>query len=332
MAIVPLLGFAVKQSLAVWFGLYLGYLVVFDRPRSFPRVLAFGLGGSLLLGAGYAAGRGLWGSAFPYWVVTVMGHHTPSVLRAVQHSLDTWVYWVAGLAGGLLLLRPTTPLRLLGVWLVWLLLLAAEAYTSGIAWMLNHLGPGSMIAMVWLCAALPELWPKEAGSDSRSVLSWLRAAGATIVAVFILAGLRTVRVPQPGLPADADRYAAAIESEFAGLPADRVLLDHGSWLYLRTGTVMRDRSSVVGELGVTEQGDFSGIFGRIRGHFYRRILLRDYATPDFSYEHFSWRVPSGIRDSLQTYYQVVRRIPRVAGTRNDPIGLREISVLEPRNP
>jgi hypothetical protein len=332
MAIVPLLGFAVKQSLAVWFGLYLGYLVVFDRPRSLRRILAFGAGGALLLAAGYASGRGVWGAAFPYWVVTVMGHHTPSALRAVQHGLDTWVYWVAGLGGGLLLLRPTNIPRLLGVWLVWFLLMGTEAYTSGIAWMVNHLGPGSMIAAVWLCAALPQAWPREADSTRASAVDWLRAAVATLLAVLSLAGLRTVRIPQPGLAADANRYATAIESEFEGLPAERVLLDHGSWPYFRTGIAMRDRSSVVGELGVTETGDLSGILGRIRGLYYRRILLRDFDTPDFSYDHGIWRVSSGIRDSLRTYYRVVRRIPRVAGTKNDPIGFREISVLEPRSP
>jgi len=60
--------------------------------------------------------------------------------------------------------------------------------------------------------------------------------------------------------------------------------------------------------------------------------MRDYATPDFSYEHVSWRVPSGIRDSLQAYYHVVRRIPRVAGLKGNPVGFREISVLEPNRP
>jgi hypothetical protein len=330
MAVVPLLGFAVKQSLALWLGLYLGYLLLFDRPRALGRIAGFGVGAVGLLAAGYLAGRALWGTSFHYWVITVMGHHPPDLLRVVQHILDSWVYWAAGLGGGLLLLRPSNATSLVGIWVVWVLLFAAEAYTSGIAWMLNHLGPGSMIASIWLCASLPEIWPAETRDARRLPVAWLRAAVLTLIAVLGLAGLRVVRVPLPGLPADADRYASAIEAEFAGLPRDRVLLDQGSWPYLAAGISMRDRSAVVGELGATETGDFSGILGRIRGRYYQRILLRDLDTPDFAYDHSSWRVGSGIRDSLHTYYRVVRTIPPVRGGGNVPIGFREISVLEPR--
>jgi hypothetical protein len=330
MALVPLLGFAVKQSLGIWLVLYLGYLVVFDRPRSLGRAAAFGIGATALLGAGYATGQGLWGAPFHYWVITVMGHHPPALLRVVQHVLDTWVYWAAGLGGGLLLLRPSNAARLSGLLAVWVLLFAAEAYTSGIAWMLNHLGPGSMIASIWLCASLPEIWPAETREARRLPVAWLRAAVLTLIAVLGLAGLRVVRVPMPGLPADAGRYASAIEAEFAGLPQDRVLLDQGSWPYFSAGVSMRDRSAVVGELGATETGDFSGILDRIRGHYYQRILLRDLDTPDFAYDHSIWRVGSGIRDSLHTYYRVVRTIPAVRGGGNVPIGFREISVLEPK--
>ena len=335
MALIPLLGFAVKQSLAIWFGLYLGYLVCFDQPRSVRRIVAFGMGAGGLLLLGYGVGRAIWGGNFHYWTVTVMGNHPPSILRVVQHVLDTWVYWVAGLAGGLLLLGTNVSRPALGLWLVWLLLLTAEAYTSGIAWMINHLGPGSMIAGIWLCAALPQCWPANgpAVSPARAgPVTWLRTAAAVGIALLCLAGLRLIRVPLPGLPPDAERYAAAIEAEFEGTPADRVLLDSGSWPYLEAGVVMRDRSAVVGELGVTETGDLSGLFERLRTQHYRRILLRDLETADFPYDHGLWRVSSGVRDSLQAYYQVVRRIPAVTGTRTAPIGLREISVLEPRRP
>ncbi len=185
-----------------------------------------------------------------------------------------------------------------------------------------------MIAGIWLCAGLPQCWP----ATGSGRLLWLRTAGAVGIAVLSLAGLRLIRVPLPGLSQDAERYAAAIESEFQGMQPERVLLDHGSWIYLRSGTVMYDRSSVAGELGGTQTGDFSGMLGRIREHYYRRILMRDLLTPDFGYDHGLWKASSGIREALLKYYRVVRTIPRVADNRDDPIGLREISVLEPRSP
>ena len=35
-----------------------------------------------------------------------------------------------------------------------MLLLIVEVYTSGVAWMLNHIGPASLIAGVWFLAGM----------------------------------------------------------------------------------------------------------------------------------------------------------------------------------
>ena len=41
MAILPAIGFLVKQSLAIWALFYCVYLVFFDQPRSIPRIAIF---------------------------------------------------------------------------------------------------------------------------------------------------------------------------------------------------------------------------------------------------------------------------------------------------
>ena len=330
MAAVPAAGFLVKQSLGIWAPLYGLYLLAFDGPRPLRRVLGFGALSAALLGTAYGSGRLLWGADFHYWVFQGMGNHSVSPLRALQHVLDAWAYFAAGLAGGIVIGTTRTSSRLLGAWLVWLLLMLAEAYTSGIAWMLNHMGPGSLVAGVWLCAALTALWPGGDRTEARSPLAWLRAAAAVAIAVLLGSGLSLVRLPERALPADAQRYAAAIEGEFAGLPPQSVLLDAGTWVYLGPGVVMRDRSAAVGELGISEVGDFSGILERLRGRYYARVLARSINSDQFPYDHGIWRRSSGIRRALLDNYRVVRVIPGVEGRWTLPRHLEPVSVLEPR--
>jgi hypothetical protein len=244
----------------------------------------------------------------------------------VQHALDAWAWWAAGIWGCWVLARGERSRAILGLWLVWVALFAVETYTSGIAYMLNHMGPGSFLAGVWLAAALPSIWPSPR-SGGRP-LDWLRAALLAAVVVLFFSGLNAIRVPVPSLSADGDRYAGAIEREFEGEPPGAVLLDHGSWLYLRTGTVQYDRSAVAGEAGFTQTADFSGMLERLRSRAYSRVLVRNLDSDEFMYDHGVWEKSSGMRDSLLAHYQVVRKIPGVAGTNN--VWLRPISVLEPR--
>lgn len=328
MVLIPPAGFLVKQSLAIWCVLFGAWLLFFGpRPRFWRAVLVGGSGLVLTLLL-YGGGVLLWGADFRYWVIEGLGKHAVSPLRAIEHGLEAWAYWAAGLMACLVLVRGERARLFLGLWMVWLVLFALETYTSGIAWMLNHMGPGSFLSVVWLAAALPAIWPVPR-TDAKG-WSWFRAALVAAIAVLSLSGLHAVPLPVPGLSADAERYATEIEREFRGVSPSEVLLDHGSWVYLPGNVVQRDRSAAAGEAGWTQTADFSGLIGRIRSKSYARILLRELDGPEFMYDYALWPVSSGVRDSLLAHYQVVRVIPGVAGS--DNVWLRSISVLEPRRP
>jgi hypothetical protein len=329
MVIIPVLGFLVKQSLGIWCVMFGAWLLVFDRPFRFWRAVMVGGSALALIVLLYAGGVALWGDDFRYWVIEGLGTHAVSPLRSVQHALQGWAFWAAGLWAGWLLLRGQKAVQLLGLWLLWAFLFAVETYTSGIAWMLNHMGPGSFLAIVWLGAALPTVWPAPGGEPTGASWQWLRAAMFTLASVFLLSGLGLVRVPYPNLPADANRYASDIEREFDGLPVESVLLDHGSWVYLPAGVVQKDRMAPAGEAGWTGTADFTGLFERIRSHHYRRILVRDLHEADFMYDYSEWAAPSGVRDSLLHYYREARVIPAARTVRDRP-WLSPITVLEPR--
>ena len=158
MAVLPGIGFFVKQSLAIWAPIYCGYLAFFQRPRSLVRVGIFALISFGFIGVVVAVCYMIWGEHFIYWVFTVLGKHPRSIFRSIKHIVDVWVYLCIGLVGGLLLLRGQGFGKLLGAWLIWLVLFILEAYTSGIAWMLNHMGPASVIGGIWFIAAMTRFW------------------------------------------------------------------------------------------------------------------------------------------------------------------------------
>ena len=331
-ALLPAVGFLVKQSLAIWGPLFGLCVLLFDHPRSWRRVIGYGVGSAAALLATYGACRALWGADFHYWVITSMGNHPVSPLRAFQHVLDTWPYFAAAIFGGAVLITRAPGRRLLGPWVVTLLLLAVEAWTSGIAWMVNHIGPGSLLAGIWLCAALFCLWPRSVRApEDRITNSWIPAGSALALAALAASGLGFVRIPLPAVTGQHERYAAAIEHEFEGVPAERLLLDVGSWMYVEPRVVMKDRGPAVGELGHNRVGDFSALLERVKQRHYAKVLVRDYDTPEFVYEHFTWAVPSGIRDALRANYRVVRVIPGVDQGWIVP-SLHTISVLEPLSP
>ena len=330
LALLPAAGFYVKQSLVIWAPLVTGYLLVFDRPRSLARTAGYAVAAFGIAALAYGAGRLAWGHDFYYWTIQDLQNHPFSPLRSVEHAILAWAYFVAGIAGALILFGRQWRL-IAGAWVVWLLFLGQEAYTSGIAWMTNHLGPGSLLAGVWLAAALAAAWPRGAARPGTAGLAWVRAGLVTLAVLLFYSGLGLIRIPVPVLPpADLRRYVTAIEGEFTGMDASQVLLDHGSWVYLRAGVVPRDRSALVGDLGYSGQGDFSGMLERIRTRAYRRILMHDYDTPEFGYDYFLWREPSGIQAALKEHYREVRRIPAVQGEEDGTPYLREITVLEPR--
>jgi hypothetical protein len=350
MAVVPAAGFLVKQSLAIWAGLYVVQLLLFDRPResgarerpllgaiarSLPRAAAFGVAafGGVALVVWLCVLR--WGGDFVYWTFTVLGAHPVSPLRSVQHVLESWAYFAGGLAAALVLLRGERLRLLLGPWLVWLAFIGAEAYTSGVAWMLNHLGPGCLIAGAWLVAAATTLWRErvEICATRPAGERWLRPLVAASAAVLLLGGLGAIRVPVDPLGRDAYRYHAEIAREFEGVPAESVRLDSGSWPYLASGVVQKDRVTSFGDRGLGEVGDFSGMIRRLRERRYAKILVRNLHSPDFWYDHYLWDRSSGIRAALLASYREVRRIRAVGG--DDPMDrprylFNDVSILVPR--
>jgi hypothetical protein len=334
MALIPALGFWVKQSLIIWAVLYVAYLLIFDAPRSFKRIFTFGLAafGAILISI--SIGYWLWQDNFTYWVFTVLGAHGVSPLRSFKHLLDIWVYFAVGLLGGAILLHYAGFKKLFGHWLIWLALISIETYTSGVAWMLNHIGPGCLIAGIWFFAALAFARTKIADTTIKSsgANDWLRAGVAVAVLCLLFSGFGIVRVPSQPFGHDANRYAGEIENEFAGQSPEDILLDLGSWVYLRDGVVMKDRAPSIGERGWSQTGDFSGIRRRIEDKSYRKILMRNFNSPDFWYDHASWSRSSDIRKTLMENYWEVGRIKRVEGLseKEMPYGFNDISILVPR--
>jgi hypothetical protein len=334
MAVLPAVGFLVKQSLIIWAVLYCIHLTLFDRPRSKKRLLIFPLAVCGVTGAFVAVCYLLWGNDFFYWVFTSLGKHGISPLRSFQHMLDVWVYIVIGLIGGIVLLRGKNFNLLLGPWLIWLLFMAIEIYTSGAAWILNHIGPGSLIAGCWFLAALVRLWPILSRFNNRKFLlkGWLRAGITVAMIFFLFSGLGFVRIPLKSLPSDAYRYISDIEREFEGHSTEDVLLDAGTWIYLKDGVIMKDRSPCIGERGYSETGDFSGFLRRIEEKKYSKILVRDLHSPFLQYDFGLWRKSSGIRQALLDNYKEIGQIRAVTmeNYEHETYLFSEISILVPR--
>jgi hypothetical protein len=335
MMFVAPIGLLVKQSLVIWIAWYGGFLAVFSK--SWRRAIVFAaMTGTLcavVLGFCFA----IWGRPFFYWTFYVLGRHPVSPLRSIRHALDAWAYFAAGLLGGVAILRGKNFGPLLGVWLVWLGILLVETYTSGIAWMLNHMGPGCLIAGVWFLAGLASIW--ETATERSTTVpaeAWFRTAALTASMALMFNGMGLVRIPMRPLSEDAYRYVHDVEKAFEGQPAKNILLDAGTWVYLKDRVVMGDRAPSIGERGFTETGDFSGILSRIEVKRYSKILVRGLHDPDFVYEHYSWPKSSGIRKALLENYRetdTIRAVQAPLAATNgtqDPYYFGAITILEPR--
>jgi hypothetical protein len=329
MMFVPAAGFLVKQNLIIWAPLYCFHLAFFDRPFSLKRLTVFALASFGAIGLTVFGCYLIWGKPFLYWTFMVTGKHPFSALRSFQHMMNVWVYYALGLSGGLILLRGKVIQKLLSPWLIWLAFISIETYTSGIAWMTNHIGPGSLISGVWFLAGLRVIWPEFSRfiQESSRPVAWLKAGISIMLVGFLFSGLGVVRIPLPAMPKDAYRYLHEIEQQFEGESAKDILLDVGSWVYIKDKVIMKDRAPSIGDRGYGEIGDFSGIIQRIEQHRYSKILLRNYHSPDFSYDHYLWRKSSGIRKALLNNYHEVGLIKGVK-TFENPF-FNDISVLVP---
>lgn len=313
MACIPAAGFFVKQSLAIWALLYFAYIIFFDKPHSIKKAVKFAFTTFGAMSAILMTCYIIWGKHFIYWIFKAMGNDPTSPLRSLQHILTAWPYFAIGLLAAIILLRNKNLNQLLGAWIIWLFLILIEGATSGIGWMLNHMGPGSLIAGIWFLAALIRLWPSIIpDSPKKIILSiWLRTGIIIVVMCLLYNGLGFVRAPVKHLSDDTYRYVKEIEREFEGQPTGNVLIDAGTWMYLKDNVIMKDRGIAFGNRGLNGSGDFSGMIRRIKHKHYRKILVRNLQAPIFFYDHWLWPKSSGIKQALLENYHENGKIEAV---------------------
>jgi hypothetical protein len=334
MAVMVTVGFFIRQNVLLWGLCYGGFLLVWD---SWKRLAAFAAAAAAVYGAAIAAAFAVWGRPFYYWVFFVLTKHAFSPLRSFQHGLDAWTYFAALMLGGAAILRGRNTGPLLGAWLACLTVFSSETFTSGWAWMLNHMGPGSLLSGVWFLAGLASVWHFATESEKTwSLENWVRAAALTATVALMSNGLGLMRIPLRPIPDDAYRYVRDIEGQFQGVPATRVLLDLGTWPYIKEKAIVGDRAASIGDRGYAGTGDFSGLLSRIATKHYSKILVHGYHSFDFVYDYFLFPKPTGIRQALLDNYRETGAIRAVKGNpylkdwAEDPFYFGEISILEPK--
>jgi len=332
MAILPALGFMVKQNHLMWAGLFLVYLLISGRATR-RQIFGYCCGAVTAILATIGMCYALWGQPFVYWVFIALGSKSVSPARVLLHASAAGIYIILGLLSGWMLLLSNRSRKLAALWSCWLLLFAIETYTSGAMFVMNHLGPGVVFATAWSLIMLVRLWPTY-GASIPWWEHWTNQIMAIAVVVLLLGAMGHLRDPRNLVTADFQRYVSDIEKEFRDLPADQVLLDYGSWVYLRPGVVMKDRSVAVAvHVGKNQpeinRAALAGTIARIQHKTYRRILAHQLDTEHTAYD-FQNR-GSGVKSAIFENYHVVRRIPAVIGIAHWwPTHLiQEVLVLEP---
>jgi len=113
---------------------------------------------------------------------------------------------------------------------------------------------------------------------------------------------------------DLGRYVGEIESEFGGLTSDKVLMDVGSWVYLRDDVLQKDRAVSLGDQPLANiYENFDITVERVRNKTYSKILVHDFNSPFFLYDWGTWTKPSGFRKTLLENYMEVRTIAPAQG-------------------
>jgi hypothetical protein len=204
--------------------------------------------------------------------------------------------------------------------------------------MLNHIGPGCLMAGIWLMTGIMSLAkPGVEASHPAPAGEWIRAGALTALLALMFNGLGMVRIPLQPLGPDAYRYMTDIEKEFAGLPADKVLLDVGTWVYAKDHVVMGDRAAAAGMLAMAKMDAFSGMRSRLEAKRYSKILVRSFHEPDFWYDNATiWPKSSGLRNVMLENYRETGTIRAADGPKDvknwaeDPHLFGEITILEPK--
>lgn len=327
MAIMPSLGFLIKQYLAVWVAVYLLYLWL-DGGYSLRRVLLFALECIGGLAATVAMCLVIWGDNFRYWVFEVMGSHVVSFDKMSERLADAGWCLALGILGGMVLLRGASLRPVLSLWLGWIIMVLAAAYTSGVTYSPTHFGPSAIVGYVFFLAALVKIWPE--GTHQRETLAedWLQTVLVLLLVGASFAGLGFTRLGQWPVSPDLTRYAHDIEREFAGLPAGRVLLDEGDWIYLQKNILMKDRQPVF----VTHRMPHYGLLDRIRQQDYDKVLVHSVGPNLYSYD---LGADHGVQKILREHYREVSMIPHVEGMQNwqfYDVMMGDITVFEPISP
>lgn len=346
LVLIPLAGFFVKQTSVVWAALVPLYLAFADREPSWVRAIRFAGVAGLLIVLAFAACYAWWGQDFIYWIFIVLRSHGVTPIRSLYHGVQISAFFAALALGGVVVLQVTArrapeALRpVVGLWTVCALLLITQTYTSGLAYMLNHIGPACLLATTWGMTGVIVLWECVIVSASRSAstrisqpLQWVTTALAAIGVILGLPQLDLVRLPEMPYGRDAYRYVRELEGAARGVAPQELLVDIGSWLYLPGNVVQKDRATNIGERGFSASGDFSGMIARVEQHAYRRIIVRHFHQDDMWYDSAVWPRSSGIRKALETQYHEVATIDAVKGPRTF-VGylMDDVSVLEPNAP
>jgi hypothetical protein len=358
MAICPALGYLTKQFLISWVVVMFVFLLLHNykdlkRLTLFCALAAIGI--ALAIGGCYL----LWGDPYIFWTFKVMGARkgitlSPdsrqiSLLRMLDHTLRVWPELIIGVVGGLLLLRYRREnIRRLGaLWVAWTALILSESFSSGAGWdTVYHFGPGVLIGATWLLAALPLYWPGKPeaanGMEFPRVVYFTRALLAVAGVFTLMIALRVVPTGDRNAARywgkmrqspDVNRYVADIESEFKGLPPDKVLLDVGNWVYLRQSVLQKDRAVSIADQPPSGHYENMDVFvSHIRQHAYAKIMVHDLHSPLLIYDWYRWPRSSGVREALLENYQEVRTIAPVEGKELLPqtAFTGPVSVLVPR--
>lgn len=327
MVIMPSLAFLTKQYLAVWAAVYLLYLWL-DGGYSVRRVVLFAVECFGVLAMTLATCLIIWGDNFRYWVFEVMGSHVVSLDKMSERVADAGWCLALGILGGLVLLRGAALRRVLSLWLGWIIMVLAAAYTSGVTYSPTHFGPSAMVGYVFFLAALVKMWPD--GMPEREILAedWLQTALVLLLVGTSFAGLGFTRLAQWPVSPDLTRYAHDIEEQFAGLPAERVLLDEGDWIYLQHNVVMKDRQPVF----VTHRKPHYGLLDRIRRQDYEKVLVHTVGT---NVESYDLGEDHGVQKTLREHYREVGTIRHVEGMQSwqfYDLMMGDITVFEPIAP